>query len=186
MKITNIIGKILFITIFLNLGACEPEPDPDPCLKTKWTHSKEYEIRLATKISSANPNLPGGTNGSLKPEEYQSMVIWGTIEKAECNDSTSGPVNLGNTYITRGVDNPALIYIPNAYWIGHVVYVYDFDNDKDHLKFDLTVRITMIDGQTYECNITDDIDSVNIELVPDELYYYVLLDVYSDLWVKVQ
>jgi hypothetical protein len=113
------------------------------------------------------------------------MQVNGTIEKIECNDSTSGPVNLGNSYITKSIDYPAPIDVPKSYWIGHVVYVYEFDNDEDYLNLNLTVKITMMDGQSYTCNFSDKIDSQQIVLVPGEMYYYVLLDIYSDLWVKV-
>jgi hypothetical protein len=113
------------------------------------------------------------------------MQVSGTIEKTECSDSTSGPVNLGNTYLTKGIDSPAPIDVPKSYWIGHVVYVYEFDNDEDYLNLNLTVKITMGDGQSYTCNVSDKIYGEQIELVPGEMYYYVLLDIYSNLWVKV-
>ena len=184
MRITNIIEKILFLAIFVTLGGCEPEP-LDPCLKTKWPLAKEFEIKLAVHIKNSNPLLPGGSVGSQKPEDFASMVVNGTIEKVECNDSISGPVSLGNSYITKGVDSPAQIYVSDSYWIGHVVYVYDFDNDKDYLNLKLTVKITMLDGQSYASTVPFKIYGDQIELVPGESYYYVLLDVYSDLWVKV-
>ena len=185
MRITNIIEKILFLAIFITLGGCKPEPDPDPCLNTKWPQAKEYEIKLAVRVMDTNPLLPGGSVGSQKPADFERMQVSGTIEKIECNDSTSGPVNLGNTYITKGVDYPAPLDVSNAYWIGHVVYVYVFDNDGDYLKLDLTVKITMMDGQSYMCNVSDKIYGEQIKLVPEEMYYYVLLDIFSDQWVKV-
>jgi hypothetical protein len=185
MRITSIIEKFLILSIFITLGGCEPEPEVDPCLTTKWTLAKEYEIKLAVHIKDSNPLLPGGSSGSQKPSDFQQMVVSGTIEKVECNDSTSGPVNLGNSYITKGVDYPAQIYVSGAYWIGHVVYVYEFDNDEDYLNLNLTVKITMGDGQSYTCNVPDKIYGEQIELVPGEMYYYVLLDIYSELWVKV-
>ena len=185
MRITNIIEKILFLAIFITLGGCEPEPDLDPCLKTKWPLAKEFEIKLAVHIKDTNPLLSSGSVGSQKPEDFASMVINGTIEKFECSGETIGPVNLGNTYLTKGVDDPAPIDVANSFWIGHVVYVYDFDNDKDYLNLNLTVTITMTDGQSYTCNFSEKADSLKIIQVPQEMYYYILLDVYSDSWVKV-
>lgn len=185
MRTTNLLAKILFLVIFVTLGGCEPEPELDPCLATKWSLSKEYEIKLAVQISSANPNLQGGTPGSLKPEDFQSMTVSGTIEKIECSDSTSGPLNLGNSYITKGLDYPAAIDVPRAYWIGHVVYVVEFDNDVDLLEFNLTVKITMLDGQSYTCNYSQKVFGEDIVVVPGEMYYYILLDIHSDLWIKV-
>ena len=157
----------------------------DPCHKTQWSQPKEFEIRLAVQVSSSNPLLPGGAVGSQKPEDFEKMTVSGTIEKIECDKSTSGPVNLGNTYLTKGVDYPAPIDVPKSYWIGHVVYVYEFDNDEDYLNLNLTVKITMMDGQSYTCNMPVKVNSDQIELVPGEMYYYVLFDIYSDLWIKV-
>ena len=185
MRITNILEKTLFLSIFIIVSGCEPEPELDPCLATKWEQAKEYEIKLAVHISATNPNLPGGSAGSLKPEDFQSMVVSGTIEKVECSDSTSGPFNLGNSYIDRYVDYPAPIDISGSYWIGHVVYVVDFDNDKDYLDLNLAVKITMADGQSYICNYSHKVYSEEIVLVSGEMYFYVLPDVYSDLWIKV-
>lgn len=146
---------------------------------------KTFEIKLAVHISSANPQLSGGAPGSEKPEDFDKLQISGTIQKFECKGETTGPVNLGNTYITKGVDYPAPINEPRSYWFGHVVYVYEFDNDEDYLEIDLNVKATMLDGQCYVCNFKDIFDAEQITLVPTEMYYYILLDVYSDLWVKV-
>jgi hypothetical protein len=185
MKIIKFSGKIILLAFLLTIGSCEPEPIVNPCLTTKWTLAKEYEIKLAVHISSTNPNLPGGSAGSIKPEDFQAMVISGTIEKFECSDSASGPVNLGNSYVDKDIDYPAPVEVSGSYWIGHVVYVYEFDNDVDYLNLNLSVKITMIDGQSYTCSYSQKVYSDEIVLVPGEMYYYVLLDIYSELWIKV-
>ena len=186
MRVIHTVRKLLYLVILSFIaGSCTEKEDPDPCLKTKWPQPEEYEIMLAAHISEDNPALPGGSPGSQYPYEYKKMMVYGTIEKIECNRETTGPLDLGNSYITRGVDYPASIYVSDAYWIGHVVYVYEFDNDNDHLKFELTVEIEMPDGQSYRCNFSDNINSTGIELVPGETYYYILLDIYSDLWIKI-
>lgn len=185
MRITNYIEKSLILAIFIIMGSCEPEPIIDPCLKTKWPLAKDYEIKLAVHINDANPLLPESSSDSQKPADFDKMQVNGTIEKIECSDSTSGPVNLGNTYLKKGVDYPAPIDVPKSYWIGHVVYVVEFDNDGDFLEFNITVRITMMNGHSYTCNYSQKVYSDEIVQVPGEMYYYVLLDVYSDLWIKV-
>jgi hypothetical protein len=185
MRITSFIVKIFFLSIFITLGGCEPDAEEDTCLKTKWMLVKEYEIKLAVHVTDANPLLSGGSLGSQKPADFEKMQVSGTIEKIECSDSTSGPVNLGNSYITKGIDYPAPIDVPKAYWIGHVVYVYVFDNDEDYLTLNMTVKITMKDDQSYTCNVSKKIYYEQIEIVPGAMYYYILLDIYSDLWVKV-
>jgi hypothetical protein len=190
MRITNIIEKILFLVIFLIPGGCKPEPDLDLCLKTKWPLPKEYEIKLAVKVSASNPTLPGGTTGSQNPADFEKLLVNGTIEKVECSGETTGPVNLGNTYLIKGVDLPAPIDVPKAYWIGHVVYVYEFGNDNDNIDINLTVKITMKDGQSYTCTLSEEayyqqIIQVPTNEDPTEMYYYILLDIYSDQWVKV-
>ena len=190
MRITNIIEKILFLAIFITLGGCKPEPDLDLCLKTKWPLPKAYEIKLAVKISASNPTLPGGTTGSQNPADFEKLLVNGTIEKVECSGESTEPVNLGNTYLTQGVDYPAPIDVPKAYWIGHVVYVYEFGNDNDNIDINLTVKITMKDGQSYTCTLSEEAYSQQIIQVPTnedptEMYYYILLDIYSDQWVKV-
>ena len=186
MKILHIYLKIIFLLALLLLPAgCGEKIEQDPCQLTQWNLPKEYEIKLAVHIKDSNLPLSGGSGGSKKPADFQNMVVSGTIEKIECSDSTSGPVNLGNTYITKDVDYTAPIYVSDSYWIGHVVYVYKFDNDEDYLNLNLTVKITMNDGQSYTCNVPFKIYGDHIELVPGEAYYYVLLDVYSELWVKV-
>ena len=186
MKILNIYLKIIFLlTLFLVPAGCDNKIEDDPCLKTKWPLAKEFEIKLAVHIKDTNPLLSGGSVGSQKPEDFESMVVSGTIEKFECSGETDGTVNLGNTYLTIGVDDSAPIDVAKSYWIGHVVYVYDFDNDKDYLNLNLIVTITMVDGRSYTCNFSEKADSLKIIQVPQEMYYYILLDVYSDSWVKV-
>ena len=167
MKILNIYLKIIFLlTLFLVPAGCDNKIEDDPCLKTKWPLAKEFEIKLAVHIKDTNPLLSGGSVGSQKPEDFESMVVSGTIEKFECSGETDGTVNLGNTYLTIGVDDPAPIDVAKSYWIGHVVYVYDFDNDKDYLNLNLIVTITMVDGQSYTCNFSEKADSLKIIQVP--------------------
>lgn len=186
MKIMYIFRRALYVIILSLIAvSCNEKEEPDPCLETKWPQPIEYEIKPAVHISDDNPSLPGGSSGSQYPSEYKGMMVYGTIEKIECNGETTGPLDLGNSFITRGVDYPAPIFVSDSYWIGHVVYVYEFDNDEDHLDFELTVEITMMDGQRYKCNFSDEIYSTGIELVPGETYYYVLLDIYSDLWIRI-
>lgn len=185
MKITNIIIRALILGIFFAIPGCTKTPEPDPCQLTKWPQTKEYEIKLAVNVPSSNPTLPGGSPGSQNPSDFLTMVVSGTIEKFECNDSTSGPVDLGNTYLTKGVDSPAPIDLAQSYWIGHVVYVYDLGNDKDHIDINLTIKITMADGNSYTCNASKEAYQDQIVVVPGENYYYILVDIYSDSWVKV-
>jgi hypothetical protein len=176
---------IFFLALFLLPASCGEKIEQDPCQLTQWNLPKEYEVKLAVHISSTNPNLPGGSAGSVKPEDFQAMVVSGTIEKFECSDSASGPVNLGNSYVDKDIDYPAPVDVSGSYWIGHVVYVYEFDNDVDYLNLNLSVKITMLDGQSYTCSFSQQVYSEDIELVPGEMYYYVLLDIFSDSWVKV-
>ncbi len=182
IRILKVTGKIFFLSLFITLGGCEPEVEP--CLRTKWPLSKEYEIKLAVSLSESNPQLPDGAIGSQNPEDFKKMLVTGTIEKIECNEETGGPASLGNTYITREEDFGEPGEEPVIYWIGHVVYVYNFDNDLDHLNINLTVKITMLDGQSYQCKLSDEIFDDQINLVPGQFYYYILLDIYSDNWVK--
>ena len=177
--------RILIMVLMLIPGGCSEKIEPDPCDLTKWPLAKEYEIKLAVHISESNPILSGGSVDSQKPEDFASMIVNGTIEKFECSGETPGPVNIGNSYITKGVDYTAAIEITKSYWIGHVVYVYDYDNDKDYLEVKITVKITMKDGQSYTCNFSVEADNLKIIQVPGEMYYYIFLDVYSDLWIKV-
>ena len=186
MKILNLLQKAFFLLSILVLtGSCFEVVENDTCYKTKWPMPKTFEIKLAVHISSSNPQLSGASPGSQKPEDFEKIQVSGTIQKFECNDDTEGPVSLGNTYLTKGVDYPAPINIPASYWFGHVVYVYEFDNDEDYVEIKLNVKISMPDGSSYVCSFADTFDSEDIKLVPTELYYYALLDVYADLWVKV-
>ena len=179
------IRSFFFLILILLAGGCEIEHKSDPCQRTKWSLPKEYEIKLAGHISSSNAILPGSTAGSQYPEDFQSMLVNGTIEFVDCSGEVDGPHNLGNTYLTKGVDYPAPVDIPKSYWFGHVVYVYKFDNDKDMVNIDLNVKVTMPDGQAYICNFADELKPDQIMQVPGEMYHYILLDVYSALWVKV-
>jgi hypothetical protein len=185
MTILKISGKLLLITALLFMGGCEIEQKIDPCQRTKWSLPKEYEIKLAVHISSANSSLPGGTAGSQYPADFQSMLVNGTIEFEDCSGDTDGPHNLGNTYLTKEIDYPAPVDVPQSYWIGHVVYVYTFDNDNDRIYIDLNVKVTMPDSQSYVCTFSEEVTAEQINQVPGEMYHYILLDVYSDLWVKV-
>jgi hypothetical protein len=184
MRIFTISGNIYFTCfLFLIIGGCEKVKE-DPCLKSKWLQSKELEIKLAVHVSTNNPNLPGGISGSLNPIDFQKMMVNGTIQKIECNEQTSELVKLGNSYIDRSVDFPANIEVPGAWWIGHVVYVYEFGNDKDHLSLNLTIKITMDDNQSYICDISKETFYPQIVQESGKLYYYILIEVYSDNWNK--
>ncbi len=187
MKSINTLPNIFFLLPFLlTIGSCEPEPElEDPCLKTKWSQAKEFEIKLAIHMMQSNPNLLEGTPGSQNPVDYEKMLVNGTIEKVDCSDQKTGFCNLGNTYITKGIDLPAPIGIPKSYWIGHVVYVYELGNDKDSLNINLTVKITMEDGQSYICNVAEGVNYQQIMPMLMDMYYYILLEIYSDNWVKV-
>ena len=185
MKLLTLSCKILITIILLTLTGCGEIIEEDPCREAKWPLPKTFEIKIAVHISATNPQLSGGSPGSQKPEDFDKMQVSGTIQKFECNEETTGPVNLGNTFLIKGVDYPAPVDTPKSYWIGHVVYVYEFDNDDDYLEVNLNVKITMLDGNSYVCTISDVFDSKQITLVPTEMYYYVLMDVYSDLWIKV-
>jgi hypothetical protein len=176
---------IFFLALFLLPAGCGEKIEEDPCQKTQWPQSKEYEIKLAVHISTSNPSLPGGSPGSQNPSDFVGMVVNGTIEKVECDEETSGPINLGNSYVTIGVDYPAPIDEIKSYWIGHVVYVYEYDNDKDYININLTVKITMQDEQSYSCNVSKKVFDAGIDLVPGENYYYILIDVNLNGWVKV-
>jgi len=185
MKIIRQTVRIFISLVFLIPGGCGEIIEDDPCMLTKWPLSKVYEIKLAIQLSKSNPVFQGSTTGSQKPEEFKTMVVNGTIEKIECNDETTGPVNLGNTYFTREEELCELPEEPITYWIGHVVYVYDFDNDEDKLDINLTVKVTMDDGQSYRCTVSKEYPAEEIEQMPGELYYFLLTDIYSDVWIKV-
>ena len=185
MKIILFAEKILLTLVFIILGGCGEIIEPDPCALTKWPLSKVYEIKLAVQLSKSNPLFQGGTPGSQKPEEFKKMAVSGTIEKVECNDETTGPVNLGNTYFIQEEEPFEPPEEPITYWIGHVVYVYEFDNDEDKINIKLTVKVTMADGQSYRCTLTKEYFSQEIEQMPGELYYFILTDIYSNVWVKV-
>lgn len=186
MKVLNIITKILFLLmLFLFPIGCVNITNDDPCYRTKWSLPKEFEIKLAVHISSSNQMLPGSTVDSQYPADFQSLLVNGTIEMIECSGETDGLHSLGNTYISKDVDYPAPIDIPKSYWFGHVVYVYKFDNDDDQINLDLNLKVTMKDGQSYTCTYSDEIFYEQIIQVPGEMYHYILLDVYSNLWVKV-
>jgi hypothetical protein len=185
MKLIRLIEKFLILLGLIILGGCDGTPEPDPCLITKWPQSKEYEITLAINVNSANPLLPGGTAGSKNPEDFRKLAVSGTIEKFECNGSSLGPIDLGNCYVFKDVDYPAPVNEPGSYFIGHVVYVLEFDNDKDLLEMNFNVRITMADGQSYTCNVLGEANQTQLQLVPGQMYYYILINIYSDLWTKV-
>jgi uncharacterized protein YlzI (FlbEa/FlbD family) len=184
MRILNFVLRLTFLFVLLTIPASCEDEEVDPCSMTKWLQSKEYEIKVAVRLSESNPLLLGGAIGSQKPWEFRKMVVNGTIEKIECNDETTGPVNLGNTYITQE-EYPEPIEVPITYWIGHVVYVFEFDNDKDQVNISLTVKVTMADGQSYKCTFNKEYYSEEIEQMSGELYYYIQLDVFTETWIKV-
>jgi len=185
MKIIRLPITLLCLTmLFVMVGSCD-KTEEDPCLKTKWPLKKTYEIKLAVHISASNPTLSGGTPGSQNPGDFEELMVGGTIEKIKCDSLSVKPVNIGNSYITKGIDWPAPIDISNAYWFGHVVYVYEFENDKDYLDLRLNVKVTMKDGQSYMCNFSKQLFYQEITQMPMEMYHYILLDVYSSSWTKV-
>jgi hypothetical protein len=186
MRNINFAGKKFYLLVFVIMVAgCTEKIVEDPCLKTKWAQAKEFEIKLAVHVMSSNPLLPGEIPGSQNPVDFSKMTVNGTIEKVDCSENKSGPSNLGNSYIAKASDMPAPINVSEAYWIGYVVYVYELGNDNDHININLTVKITMNDNQSYMCNISQETYMPQIVKVPGELYYYILLDIYSDNWVKV-
>lgn len=185
MKTINIFYRVLYLIIpcFIILS-CDDKIEYDPCLETKWLNPVEYEIKLAVTVSENNPSLPGGTEGSQYPVDFCKMQVSGTIEKFECNGTSIGPFNLGNTYLENDYDHRIPLFESDCYWIGHVVYVFEFDNDEDYIDIDLDVKITMADEQSYTCLVSDIFNSDGIKRVPGELYYYILIDINSDKWEK--
>jgi hypothetical protein len=177
-------GFVLFTALSLIVGSCD-KTETDPCLKTKWPQPKEFEIKLVVRVLPTNPILPGSTLGSQNPEDFEKMMVNGTILKVNCADTISGYSNLGNSYITMGIDLPAPVDVSDAYAIGHVIYVYEFGNDNDFLNVNLAITITMKDQLSYTCNVTHDIYSPQILQMPAENYYYILLDIYSENWAKI-
>lgn len=170
--------------LLIIMGGCTPT-EVNPCLKTKWYLPKEAEIRLAVHMSPSNPDLPGGTKGSTSPASFQSMVVSGTIEKTECDGQSTGQVSVGNNLIDISADVPAPVIVSDSYWIGHVIYVYSFGNDKDRIKLNFMVTITMKDNQSYYCTVYKEFSYQDIIRMETEMYYYLLLDIYSDGWVKL-
>lgn len=186
MRIINFARKSIYLlVVFFLAGGCTERIEEDPCLKTKWAQRQEFEIKLAVHVIPSNPLLPGEIPGSQNPADFEKMIVNGTIEKVDCSENKSGTSNLGNSFITKDSDMPAPINVSEAYWIGYVVFVYELGNDKDHLNINLTVKITMNDNQSYMCNISDEAYMPKIVKVPGEMYYYILLDIYSDNWIKV-
>jgi hypothetical protein len=185
MRIIKLLYSLVFFCLLsILVGSCD-KTETDPCLKTKWPQTKEFEIKLVVRVLPTNPILPGSTLGSQNPSEFDKMLVNGTILKVNCADTISGFSNLGNSYVTKGIDLPAPVDVPAAYAIGHVIYVYEFGNDNDFLNVNLTVTITMKDQLSYTCDLSQDIYSPQILQMPSENYYYILLDIYSESWVKV-
>ena len=189
MQFVKFTGKfICVIALFCIIGGCTKEIETDPCLSTKWPQPKLVELKLAVHMVDPQPLLPEGTPNSDIPADFEKMIVNGTIEKVECSsDKGNDPVSLGNTYIEKGVDLPVYLGTSGlpAYWIGHVVYVYEFDNDEDHLNINLMVKITMQDNQSYQCVLSQDIYYAQIIQMPMEMYHYVVIDIYSDNWIKI-
>ena len=150
---------------------------------TEWPRPKVFEIKLAVRLSESNPDFPGGVSGSEKPWEFEKMVVSGNIQKIECDGKTTSPAKLGNNYIIQE-DFSEPIAVPATYWIGHAVYVYEFDNDKDNLNIALTIQVTMADGNSYSCYYSEVYYHNGIEQVAGALYHYILIDVYSEKWLK--
>jgi len=184
MKKRGFISLVVFLVV--TMSGCETEPvDQDPCELTRLPQLKEYEIKIAVRIPDSNPVLPGGLPGSQKPSEFKDLVVSGTIEKTECDGLGSGKVYLGNSYITSATDPEAPIEVPDAWWIGNAVYVYEFDNTRDILDIDLNVRISMEDGRSYTCSVGETFEYNEIVLAPGQRYYYVLVDIFSGIWTRV-
>ena len=173
------------VLILFLVADCNKNQETDPCLKTKWPEPKVYEIKLAIHILPSNTPLPGSSAGSQYPEEYESLVVYGNIEKTDCSKSKSGFADIGNNYVNKNLDSPALIDVADAYWIGHVVYVYQLSNDSDKLNLNFSVSITMSDKNSYLCSLSQQLNFKDITQVPMQNYFYILLNVSSLSWVKV-
>jgi hypothetical protein len=167
------------------MAGCAEKVEVDPCMDTKWAQSKEYEIKLAVNVLSNNPSLPGGTPGSEYPGDFKNMTVEGTIQKIDCAGVKDNLYNLGSSSITMGTDVPAQIDVPQSYWIGYIVYVYQLENDDDRLNVNLTVKVTMPDDQSYMCTVSEVIYSPRIKMASGGMFYYILLDIYSDNWIRV-
>lgn len=176
---------ICFALLFFMFPGCGEEEEEDPCLKTQWPQSKVFEIKIAVQVLPSNPLLPSGSPGSENAEDFKEMSVSGTIGKMNCSGEISDKYNLGNSYIEKGVNIPAPLEVPEAFWIGYVVYVYELANDNDYLDVFLTIKITMEDNQSYMCNVSEKIYTPQIKLVPGEMYHYILMEIYSTNWVKV-
>ncbi len=186
MSLTAKAFKLIFFSALLLLHvSCSKENDTDECLKTKWQQTKTYEIKLAVKVRNDNSELPGGSSGSKTPEDFKKMTVGATVEMVYCDGTSEGELNIGNSYIVKGQTEPADIYTSDAWWIGHVVYVFEFGNDQDHLDIKLNVKITMANGLSYVCTVFQRIFPDQIEKMAGDMFHFILLDIYSNNWIKV-
>lgn len=168
---------LIVISIFL-FNCCENVTDPaDECEKTKWQEVKEPIINLIASVG-VNQNFgPGHTPFNLDTANY--MEFEGSIQKYYCNGTPSGKFDFTTT-----------IFPDTSFYLYEVLlgqaYQFKFQNDSDHLRVNIKLKVYFNHGLTYESKIfVTNFYYEDIYFSNDWLSYAIYYSCVNCEWVKV-
>ena len=177
MKLSKLLLLFLVFISLLLLNNCEAVTDQtDECEKTKWQEVKKPIIYLIGTIYNTQYFESPTVSNSLDTAQY--IEFTGSIQKYYCNGTPSGKFDINTTFYPT----PGYIY---SLIVGQA-YQFKFENDADHLRINIRLKVYFNHGLTYESNtLVDDFYYKDIYYDTVWLSYAINL-LFSDMsWVKL-
>lgn len=135
----------IFLSLFCSIplflfNTCEEVTDPaDECEKTKWANPVDRTLDIVTTIYSSQKIQ----NTPFRIDTANHFEVTGSIQKYYCDGTPSGKFDFTTTfYPTAGSDLYELR-------VGQA-YQFKFENDDDHLRFNLKWKLFFNSGIVYE------------------------------------
>ena len=142
MKPYRIDFLFLFAAFFFLFNSCENVTDPaDECEKTKYQEVKKPIIYLIGTIYNKQYFESPYVSNSLDTAQY--IEFTGSIQKYYCNGTPSGKFDFNTTFYPTPGDYVYSLIVGQA-------YQFKFENDADHLRVNLKLKVYFNHGLTYE------------------------------------
>jgi hypothetical protein len=143
MKISRSFLLTSAAAVFFLLSSCEllTEKNND-CDKTQWQDYKELSIIFYIRVPQNYCDYPATIYFS---DNADKMICSGSVTKVYCDGSIGGKFNFNTTFYPAGMDKNDL----ERQQVG-MVYIFKFQNDKDHLVFTGRLKAFFPEDVLYE------------------------------------
>jgi len=134
---------LIFISSFLLTNCDSTTEQTDECEKTKYQEVKEPIIYLLGTIYNKQYFESPYVSNSLDTAQY--IEFTGSIQKYYCNGTPSGKFDINTTFYPTPGDYEYSLIVGQA-------YQFKFENNADHLRVSLRLKVYFNRGLTYESN----------------------------------